>query len=115
MLVIIKGGSLNGWNPNLPWVLTVGLPLGTGFQLTPRGAIIDPDIGCDGWLGYGRGGNAAVSPSSITTSSWTFTLRGALNVPAYVANVCDTGIEGPLVGVDNAGDPAPDPRPLGPP
>ena len=115
MLVIIKGGSLNRWNPNPPRVLTVGLPLGAGFQLAPRGTIIDPDIVCDGWLGYGRGGNAAVSPSSITTSSWTFTLGGALNVPAYVVGVCDTGIEGPLVGVDNAGDPAPDPRPLGPP
>ena len=110
MLVIIKGGSLDGQNPNPPRVLTVGLPLGAGFQLAPHGAIINPDIVCDGWLGYGRGGNAAVSPSS-----WTFTLGGALNVPAYVAGVCDTGIEGPLIGVDNAGDPPPDPRPLGPP
>ena len=91
-------------------MLTVGLPLGAGFQLAPHGTIIDPDIVCDGWLRYGRGGNATVSPSS-----WTFTLGGTLNVPAYVASVCDTSIEGPLVGVDNAGDPAPDPRPLGPP
>ena len=104
MLVIIKGGSLDGRNPNLPRMLSVGLPLGARFQLAPRGTIIDPVIVYDGWLRYGRGGNTAVSPSSITTSSWTFALGGALNVPAYVVSVCDTSIEGPLVGVDNAGD-----------